>query len=312
MIFITGPLYSGKRTFAKTLPGRCICDVQELAAGAENLEKLADELSAYDIVLATEVGGGVVPMDPAERAGREAAGRLACLLAVALTACAGGGEPPAPSGSPASAPLEALKEPANSMSVSPPLSPAPVSAEALAAYRALLAGEPGALDRPPEGLELHQVTLPPAEELEYVLLDLDGDGGAELVVQMVEQPQQFNAVFHYGDGELSCWQYDIVEMSCRDYPLEDGAMVRQYDTGTGPNRYSNLYTVFRYLPDGETEECASLAVHQDTQEDGTEVFTYLVDDAEVDQDTFAAEFEELVGSRLLSLEDWTPATERPG
>ncbi|MFQ9915431.1 MAG: hypothetical protein ACLRWQ_02605 [Flavonifractor plautii] len=43
---------------------------------------------------------------------------LACLLAVALTACAGGGEPPAPSGSPASAPLEALKEPANSMSVS--------------------------------------------------------------------------------------------------------------------------------------------------------------------------------------------------
>ena len=67
MIFITGPLYSGKRTFAKTLPGRCICDVQELAA--------------YDIVLATEVGGGVVPMDPAERAGREAAGRLACLLA---------------------------------------------------------------------------------------------------------------------------------------------------------------------------------------------------------------------------------------
>ena len=60
MIFITGPLYSGKRTFAKTLPGRCICDVQ---------------------VLATEVGGGVVPMDPAERAGRETAGRLACLLA---------------------------------------------------------------------------------------------------------------------------------------------------------------------------------------------------------------------------------------
>ena len=140
---------------------------------------------------------------------------LACLLAVALTACAGGGEPPAPSGSPAPAPLEALKEPANSMPVSPPLSPAPVSAEALAAYRALLAGEPGALDRPPEGLELHQVTLPPAEELEYVLLDLDGDGGAELVVQMVAQPHQFNAVFHYGDGELSCWQYDIVEMSCR-------------------------------------------------------------------------------------------------
>ena len=78
MIFITGPLYSGKRTFAQNFPGRRICDVQDLAAGAKNLETLADELSAYDVVLATEVGGGVVPMDPQERASREAAGRLAC------------------------------------------------------------------------------------------------------------------------------------------------------------------------------------------------------------------------------------------
>ena len=67
MIFITGPLYSGKRTFARTLPGRCIADVQQLAAGCKDnteLEKLADKLSAYDIVLSTEVGGGVVPIDP--------------------------------------------------------------------------------------------------------------------------------------------------------------------------------------------------------------------------------------------------------
>ena len=82
MIFITGPLYSGKRTFAQQFPGRRIADVQALAAQSENLAKLADELTAnYDIILATEVGGGVVPMDAAERAAREAAGRLACLLA---------------------------------------------------------------------------------------------------------------------------------------------------------------------------------------------------------------------------------------
>ena len=84
MIFITGPLYSGKRTFARTLPGRCIADAQQLAAGCKDnaeLEKLADKLSAYDIVLSTEVGGGVVPMDTKQRADREAAGRLACLLA---------------------------------------------------------------------------------------------------------------------------------------------------------------------------------------------------------------------------------------
>lgn len=81
MIFITGPLYSGKRTFAQHFLGTRITDVQELAAAAEDLEKLADRLAAYDLVLATEVGGGVVPMDAAERAAREAAGRLACLLA---------------------------------------------------------------------------------------------------------------------------------------------------------------------------------------------------------------------------------------
>ena len=76
MIFITGPLYSGKRTFAQRLPGTRIAEVQALAAEAEDLEKLAEELSAYDIVMATEVGGGVVPMDAGERAAREAAGRL--------------------------------------------------------------------------------------------------------------------------------------------------------------------------------------------------------------------------------------------
>ena len=81
MIFITGPLYSGKHTFAQNFPGTRIAEVQQLAAQAEDLEALADELSAYDLVIATEVGGGVVPVDPAERAAREAAGRLACLLA---------------------------------------------------------------------------------------------------------------------------------------------------------------------------------------------------------------------------------------
>ena len=81
MIFITGPLYSGKRTFANALPGTRIAEVQNLANDADDLEKLADKLAAYDIVIATEVGGGVVPVDAGERAAREAAGRLACLLA---------------------------------------------------------------------------------------------------------------------------------------------------------------------------------------------------------------------------------------
>ena len=85
MIFITGPLYSGKRTFAQKFPGKRLADVQNMAADVSDrkaLEQLADRLaSEYDILIATEVGGGVVPMDANQRAGREAAGRLACLLA---------------------------------------------------------------------------------------------------------------------------------------------------------------------------------------------------------------------------------------
>lgn len=90
MLFITGPLYSGKRTFARQLLGcgeaelgrYAVWDVQALAADApDGLEALAERLAQYPVVIATEVGGGVVPVDAAERAVREAAGRLACLLA---------------------------------------------------------------------------------------------------------------------------------------------------------------------------------------------------------------------------------------
>ena len=66
MMFITGPLYSGKRTFARNFRGSVIADVQDAAAETqtpEQLETLARELAEYDIVIATEVGGGVVPMD---------------------------------------------------------------------------------------------------------------------------------------------------------------------------------------------------------------------------------------------------------
>lgn len=58
------------------------CRRAGLAADAQDLTVLADELAArYDVVMATEIGGGVVPMDAGQRTAREAAGRLACLLA---------------------------------------------------------------------------------------------------------------------------------------------------------------------------------------------------------------------------------------
>lgn len=88
MIFITGPLFAGKRDVACRILGcnqeelarHAVWDVQDLA-GQQPLEKLVRQLEAYPVVIATEVGGGVVPVDEKQRADREAAGRLACLLA---------------------------------------------------------------------------------------------------------------------------------------------------------------------------------------------------------------------------------------
>lgn len=89
MIFVTGPLFAGKRDYVRSALGwtqeeleqRCVWDVQELARPDTDLEQLAEELAQKDVVIATEVGGGVVPVDPHQRACREGAGRLACLLA---------------------------------------------------------------------------------------------------------------------------------------------------------------------------------------------------------------------------------------
>lgn len=93
MVLIIGPLYSGKKTFVKewkgwddkTLREKAVWDVQELAADCHDLEGLAEELSCNEVVIATEVGSGVVPASAKERAEREAAGRLACLLAKRAT-----------------------------------------------------------------------------------------------------------------------------------------------------------------------------------------------------------------------------------
>lgn len=89
MIFVTGPLFAGKREYIRQALGlsqeefaqKAVWDVQNLAVEAPDLSALVEELSQKKIVIATEVGGGVVPVDPGERAAREAAGRLACLLA---------------------------------------------------------------------------------------------------------------------------------------------------------------------------------------------------------------------------------------
>ena len=89
MIFVTGPLFAGKRAYIcaalgwteEELVQNAVWDVQELARESIDIEELAKDLSQREVVIATEIGGGVVPVERAEREARERAGRLSCLLA---------------------------------------------------------------------------------------------------------------------------------------------------------------------------------------------------------------------------------------
>ena len=89
MIFVTGPLYAGKKEYIRKALGLtleefsalAVWDVQDLVENEDNLHVLADSLSTTEIVIATEIGCGVIPLDRGERARREAAGQLSQLLA---------------------------------------------------------------------------------------------------------------------------------------------------------------------------------------------------------------------------------------
>lgn len=88
MIFVTGPLYAGKRDYiCRALNwgpadlARCaVWDAQELVR-CNTPETVLPALCEKSVVIATELGCGVVPLDAEERAYRERAGRLSCLLA---------------------------------------------------------------------------------------------------------------------------------------------------------------------------------------------------------------------------------------
>lgn len=88
MIFVIGPLFSGKTAFVMEQlhfeADEFIRDAQDMVKTdmtEENLTALADKLAMTKAVIATEIGSGVVPIDAEERARRELAGRLHCLLA---------------------------------------------------------------------------------------------------------------------------------------------------------------------------------------------------------------------------------------
>ena len=96
MILIVGGRAAGKRALAASLgysedqmscdpvqDAPVIFDAQEAARGLDNgqLAELADALAQREVIICTEVGAGVVPIDPEERAFRESAGSLTVALA---------------------------------------------------------------------------------------------------------------------------------------------------------------------------------------------------------------------------------------
>ena len=95
MLLIVGGEGSGKKTFAHSLgyTDKDIADAelnlcpvlyhleQMVFADPESTDALLAALADKEVVICNEVGSGVIPANRAERAGREATGRLCVLLA---------------------------------------------------------------------------------------------------------------------------------------------------------------------------------------------------------------------------------------
>lgn len=189
---------------------------------------------------------------------------------------------------------------------------APSSEEALslaelarAAYSSFLTGDTSLFDSGQLriwGLEGWSDFLQTDLTYEYTYMDLDGDGIEELLIQMEKAPLIFNAVFHYADGKLFCWNLDMVEMTSGAYPLEDGAMVSQYDYND-----THLYTIFRYLSDGEHEILCELYARESLIDENSEEPCpyYTIDGTEVEQSVFEDRLEEMIQKRLLPRSAWT-------
>ena len=91
MIFVIGPAYSGKHRYAQTLCDDHTCvktlDVACIPDGTGNdLTSIADGLATrYQVLVGTEIGCGIVPVEASERRFREQMGRLQCLVAERAT-----------------------------------------------------------------------------------------------------------------------------------------------------------------------------------------------------------------------------------
>lgn len=219
---------------------------------------------------------------------------LAVLLALLLAGC--GTIPEAPAGPESQKTAE---------SGTTQETPSPEEA-ARTAFEALLSGDASLLDS--YSAALHGVEnwaeFIQSEDFtyEYACMDLDGDGLDELLIQMEDDPSGYNGVFHYADGRLFCWRNDNIEMSCRDYPLRDGTIVRQYDYSD-----NSIYTLCRYQSDGNTQEVTTLHFHNSPldEEDDRTFPWYGIDYGEVTEAEFSEQLAANVTSQLLDRSAWT-------
>lgn len=138
--------------------------------------------------------------------------------------------------------------------------------------------------------------------LKYVCLDIDGDGGEELLVQYGGVPAVFNGVFDFDGKNLVCRQYDMSDGDSFAFPLADGSMVRQYAfNGT------HSYTFFRYGKNGEITEFKSLFARVELipEDSGEPCPYYEIDGREVALEEFTAALKENVTDKMLDPLDWT-------
>lgn len=177
--------------------------------------------------------------------------------------------------------------------------------EARAAYEKLLSGDLSLFDeteRETWALDDWMGLVLTPGEAEYAYLDLDGDGVEELLLQRAGDPGGYNGVFHYDGDRLFCWQNDGTEGSCRDYPLRDGTMVRQYDVMN-----AHIYTLFRYQEDGSEKVVGELFALEGSSPLGSAggFPRYQVNGETVDLAEFEEGFATLITSRLLDSSAWT-------
>ena len=169
------------------------------------------------------------------------------------------------------------------------------------AYAALLAGDQTLLAEEDSAQWWVPAFGTDGLDYEYAYLDLDGDSSNELLVQMAGSPEGYNGVFHYEGGQLRCWNSDYAEGNCRDYPLRNGTMLRQYDLGG-----SCSYILYRYRSDGTLREVGRLFARESLMEgeDPAPCPYYEADGIELTKAEFDAALARQITDRLPDEDFW--------